>query len=156
MKRTGILIFGTVFAVLLATAPASGADAVTVGDFVREIAALRALPSDTPETALASLRAAGIDVAPPALDRTLTERDVAEIVGALGVPVVTSSPDRVFGRDQVERFFVTMTPELSPSKSRESADSPGPYPRPNDRAADPATKGKGKKKGLPTSPSAPM
>lgn len=155
MKRIGIHLVLLVLAALCMGA-ASGAESVTVGDFVREIAALRALPSETPEAARDALRSSGLDVTSRPLDRTLTESDVAAIVGALGVPVTTGRPDRAFDRDQLDRFLVTMTPELRPATSSDSADSTGPYPRPNDRAADPATKGKGKKKGLPTSPSSPI
>lgn len=131
-------------------------DPPTVGEFVRQIAELRSLPADTPEAARDALGAAGVPIDLTSLDRTLTEGGVVDVMSALGIAVTTGHPDRAFDGDRLARFLVAMTPEIAPSTAADSTDTTGPYPRPNDRAADPATKGKGKKKGLPVSPSSPM
>ena len=45
--------------------------------------------------------------------------------------------------------------QASSADDTASGGTPGPYPRPNDNAADPRERGRGKKKGLQKSPSEP-
>ena len=67
---------------------------------------------------------------------------------AFGIRVTTSRPDAPFGQDAVDAFMIQFKPEVSGSDQAATGDS-GPSPRPNDNAADPRTKGRGKKKGIP-------
>jgi len=155
--RVGRLRAVAALVVFLSCLPVFAGTPVTVGEFMQEIAHLRGLPSQTAEVAVASLRDAGIRLPDDRLDAVLTEGAVASIVNALGVDVRTSQPAATFNSDQMGRFLLTMTRELTgadPEGAGASEDSA--YPRPNGNAADPLTKGKGLKKGLRRSPSDPL
>lgn len=151
--------------VLLATAmamPVLGADdgnTMTVGRFVQRLAQSHQLEATDPAAAAGALERVGIRL-PQNLDfqKTLTERDVATIGRSAGLDVTTNRPDATFGRDRVERFFMTFASEFTPVPGKvggeevvarggatpdgESGNSNG-----NGPPFDPYTKGKGGSKG---------
>lgn len=147
--------------VLLAGATLAGdAPTPTFDDFLLRVAEAKGLDATDGATARADLARQGValpDVAPRA---PLTEAHVAAVSRSLGIAVRTRSPESPFASDSVERYFAVFGREIrssgDPSAASESNEDTGPYPRPNEKAADPAERGKGKKKGLPVSPSAPL
>ena len=145
--RLGVSLAG---GTLLAAAWIASAAEITVGGFLQEIARTKKLATTDAATAQAAIRAAGVDLPPLVLDRPLTEGDVAAISRSLGLRVTTTRPDAPFDGGRVDDFLATFGPTIAKPQGE---DPPGPYPRP-DGAADPAEKGKGKKKGL-VSPSDP-
>jgi hypothetical protein len=161
MSRRCSIFVVLVLALVVAFPAFAIANRVTVGDFLVRVAAARDLPAADASQAVRSLRATGIGV--PALDLSapLTQGVVVQVSGVFGLSLRSSSPNSEFSAEQLERYFVTFEDEigdgdLPTDDSGESAEEPGPYPRPNENAADPLTKGKGKKKGLPVSPSEPI
>ena len=152
MKNLKVL--GGVAAVLVALAlcvPAVAANNVTVGDFVMELAKVRGFTSSNAAQAKASIESTGITVPVTDFDRTLTQGDVVAIGNAAGLNLNSSTPEAAFTGDQVNSFIVSFAPELTvPDDGEQTSNKEG------NNAADPRTKGKGKKKGLFRSPSEPL
>lgn len=135
-------------AVLLVLVPAEAADA-SVGDLLVRLATALNLPATSPAAAAEALRAAGYEIPALDLDKVLTEGDVVAVARALGIRVSSSSPDAAFDASKIEILVESLVlPELDPS----SAD---PLGLSDDNGADPATKGRGRKKGLDKTPSEP-
>ena len=138
-----------VCATLAAPVLADDAAQPTVGDFLHRVATARLFPAVDGPDAERLLRASGVGLPALNLADGLTEGTVVAISGALGLRVSTSRPDAPFREDSVSLFLDLMVTEAPSPEHSASTGEPGPYPRPNDRAADPRTKGRGKKKGLP-------
>ena len=127
----------------------AGGASLTVGDFIHRVALARQLPAMDGADAERLLRDSGADLPTLRLAVQLTEGDVVAISRSLGFLVSTSRPDEPFEDGSVKLFLDLMATQApAPDRSTASGE-PGPYPRPNDQAADPRTKGRGKKKGLP-------
>lgn len=141
----------TVAAVCFVTLGASSApqDSVTVGWFVKEIAASRKLIAVTESDALAALRALEIQLPPLALERPLTESDVVAIGTAMGTRITSSQPASPVSRGQASTFLVAVSGGDEPSMPVSPSDTGG-TPNP---ASD---NGKGKKKGHNKSESEPL
>ncbi len=120
---------------------------VAVGEFLVKIADARNLDAVDGAGAMKLLRFSGVDLPTIDVTGTLTEGTVAAISTSLGIPVSTSRPLEEFKRSAVNAYMDQFKAVVN--QSRNTAGDPGPYPRPNDTAADPRAKGKGKKKGLP-------
>ena len=143
--------FGVAAAALLGAALFGGvalAKSATVGDFLVEIAKAKSLSASDPVSARAALTSAGVALPPLALDKALTEGDVVQIGGALGVPVTTSSPSTPFDSGQVDGFISTFGKKLA--SPGDQTQSPADFPNPG------TDKGRGKKKGHHKSPSDPV
>ena len=143
--------FGVAAAALLGAALFGGvalAKSATVGDFLVEIAKAKSLSASDPVSARTALTSAGIALPPLALDKALTEGDVVQIGGALGVAVTTSSPSTPFDSGQVEGFVSTFGKKLAgggdPTQNARDFPNPG------------TDKGRGKQKGHHKSPSDPV
>lgn len=131
--------------------PALAADVVTVGDFVMELARVRGFAVSDAAHAKVLIESTGITLPTSDFDRLLTQGDVVAIGNASGLRLSSSTPEVTFTGDEVAAFLVSLAPELGATDGGNSTD--GAY---NDNGADPRTKGKGKKKGLFRSPSAPI
>lgn len=158
MKKTRSFrcLMVAVLAMGIAAAPALAASDVTVGEFLVEIAKVKSLSARDGESALAALRAAGMNL--PALDlrKPLTEGDVATVATAAGLNVTTARPSSPFSRNQVSSFLLSFgsdigklptDPPADPhdgSTSGQGTTNPDPQP------------GKGKSKGHNKSPSEPV
>jgi hypothetical protein len=143
--------FGVAAAALLGAALFGGvalAKSATVGDFLVEIARARNLTAADPASARAALTASGVVLPSLALDKTLTEGDVVQIGGAMGVPVTTSNPTAAFDSSQVDGFISTFSRTLTGVGVEPQA--PNDFPNPG------TDKGRGKKKGHHKSPSDPV
>ncbi len=148
-----VLIFITVLAATaLAAAPPAAADRPTVGHFLIEIAKIKNLPATDGNSAAAVLRNAGYRLPNLALDKNLTQGDVASIAGALGMRVTTSKPDAPFTFPEVGAFLKGFGTELGSRLGRGTVGAPQ---RPAEEVP-PWTKGKGKKKGHYKTPSDPQ
>ena len=134
---------------LLAGPIFAGDSGLTVGDFLYRIALARQLPAVDGPDAERLLRDSGADLPALLLPQRLTEGAVVAISGSLGIRVSTSRPDAPFDNGSVGAFLDLMAEQAEIPEGSNTAGEPGPYPRPNDQAADPRTKGRGKKKGLP-------
>ena len=135
--------FGVAAAALLGAALFGGvalARSATVGDFLVEIAKAKSLSASDPVSARTALTSAGIALPPLALDKALTEGDVVQIGGALGVPVTTSSPSSPFDSRQIDGFISTFSKTLA-SGGGDTPQAPSDFPNPG------TDKGRGKKKG---------
>ena len=144
--------FGVAAAALLGAALFGGvalAKSATVGDFLVEIAKAKSLTVSDPVAARNALTARGVALPPLALDKALTEGDVVQIGGALGVPVTTSSPSSPFDSRQIDGFISTFNRTLT-NNSVTGPDAPDDFPNPG------TGKGRGKKKGHHKSPSDPV
>jgi hypothetical protein len=157
---------------LLALFPAPGPIAAEemaeVGDLIRGIADLQGLPATDTESALRSL--AGVGFVLPDIDpgKRLTEGDAAAVLSAMGIPVTSSRPEQVMDRQNLGMLLSSLGNGMNPAPQAPAAgagEDEGPYPRPNENAADPSTKGekngttkgRGKKKGHgDVSPSSPV
>ena len=142
----------------------------TVGDLLIGVAGVKDLETRDAASAKRALAEAGMPVSSLSVSKTLTEADVAEMLATIGVRVRTTRPDRTVSAEVLAMMISALGPEIAgPARAgrpgRDAAYDNGPYPRPNDQAADPATKGKkrgsskgkGKKKGHgPVSPSCPI
>jgi hypothetical protein len=151
---TRFIIF-TFFCVTISLPILASDSGITAGEFLVKIADARNLDAVDGASAMKLLRFSGVDL--PDIDMTgaLTEGTVAAISSSLGIPVSTSRPLEEFKRRAVKAYMDQFKAAVNPF--RNTAVDPGPYPRPNDTAADPRAKGKGKKKGLPpVSESAPL
>lgn len=149
---------------LAATVAVADPGRATVGDLLVEVARLRDLPAEDARSAQRALEGSGVSLAGMNADQALTEGEVARVLSALGVQVTTSRPDLPVDAEALDGVLSALGPEIVSPRS-ESLGAGGPYPRPNDSAADPATKGKkngtskgkGKKKGHgQVSPSTPI
>ena len=137
--------FGVAAAALLGAALFGGvalARSATVGDFLVEIAKAKSLSVSDSVSARNALTAAGVD-------KALTEGDVVQIGGALGVPVTTSSPSSPFDSRQIDGFISTFNRTLTNS-SVTGPNAPDDFPNPG------TGKGRGKQKGHHKSPSDPV
>jgi hypothetical protein len=148
IRPVRVLVLILVICNLAAVPALSGENTVpTTGEFLQQIALARHLPAVDGHDAARLLGESGIQLPALTLSLPLTEGQVAAISRSLGVVVTTSSPDGPFESSSVAAFLDLLAAQ-APKQSTTSGES-GPYPRPNDRAADPRTKGRGKKKGLP-------
>ncbi len=105
----GLLCVGPAAAdVAQAPAGVSGAEMVTVGDFLLRYAQAMNLPLPVtagPEEAAAELQELGIVEADENLERPLTEGDVVRFASRLGIRLTTLDADRLFPGSKVEPFF---------------------------------------------------
>ena len=155
MRHVSLVSSLVVLVAAAAAAPCVSADTTTIGDFLVDVAALRHLQVSDGPSAAAALRSSGVAVPQLDLARALTEADVVAIGRALGIRLTTTRPGDRFDAPRVASFLATFRAEIGGpgNEARGKGDGghqndpPGPYPRP-DNAADPASKGKGKKKGL--------
>jgi hypothetical protein len=124
-------------------APVEAAE-LTVGQFVQELARLKNLNAVDQRAAADELAQAGYRL-PADLDfsKRLTEGDVARISVAGGLPVSTSDPEMPFTSEQVHRFLLAFSTELT---GEDESEDP-PETREKDPGFDPFGKGKGKGKG---------
>jgi len=145
MKRMGVVAVLGIFGLV---APALAGD-VTVGRFYTEIAQAKHLTYADPASAEASLRGAGFDLPSLALDKSLTEGDVASISNAIGLTVTTQRPSRVVTDSQMNMFLTSFGGQIGVSGN-------GPYET-YSQGGDPGQSGngKGKKKGHNKSTSDP-
>ena len=140
-----ILIFCCV-----ATAPVLAGDSgLTTGDFLHRVALARQLNAVDGADAERLLRETGVRLPTLTLNERLTEGTVVTISRSLGVQVTTSRPDAPFESSSMIAFLDLVAAQAPTTEQSATGGESGPYPRPNDQAADPRTKGKGKKKGLP-------
>jgi hypothetical protein len=164
MKTIGrTLLFS---AVLLATSLVVAEAPATVEDLVIAIADLRDLDAGSGDAAVRALRDTGVEVSERDLGAVLTEARMTRVLSAAGLRVTTTRPDAVISAEQLDSILIGLAPEIGADdpSTTPTTDEAGPYPRPNDEAADPATKGKkngtgkgkGKKKGHGVSPSSPV
>jgi hypothetical protein len=142
-------IVALLLSVFLLGTPALAKDA-TVGDFLMGIAKARQLSASDPVSARAALQSSGVVLPPLALDRALTEGDVVQIGGAVGLRVTTTQPAAAFDSGQVEAFLSVFAPKLVPLSGTDPQDTA------EDAFPNPGTgKGNGKKKGHHKSPTDP-
>jgi len=160
MKKIAMFVF--LCLLLMAVSGATAGTKPVVGDLLVEIAHLRGIAADDAVSAERDLRASGIDLPVFDLRDPLTEGAVVGITRSLGLHAKTSRPDAGLDAEAMTRFLVGFAVDIGDAGEQNATHSDdsdngkrGPYPRPNDNAADPLTKGKGKKKGLPQSPSHP-
>lgn len=142
-KRKPAALIATMVVLTVLVAPVEAAE-ITVGQFVQELAKFKALRATDERAAAGALAGAGFRL-PADLDfsKRLTEGDVARISAAGGLPVSTSEPDMVFSSEQVERFFLAFSVELTgEDRNEDTAET-----REKDPGFDPFGKGKGKGKG---------
>src|SRR5262245_44761744 len=84
----------------------------TRGWFLQELARNQRIPADTPEVALPSLRSAGLMVEASRLEQPLTESDVVEIGGLLGMTIRSSSPQAPMSTDRARNVLGLLRGEL--------------------------------------------
>lgn len=159
IKAIRLLSSVSIAVILMLPLPALAAQTQeTVGRFLVDIALLKKLDAPDPASAERSLREAGYTLPSLRLDGPLTEDAVVGIGQALGLNLRTHRAGAPFTDTQASDFLSTFRDVLSrgngdsgkqgaQGKKDDEENPPGPYPRP-DGAADPASKGKGKKKGL--------
>ena len=145
-------------AVAVFVGPALAADQLTVGDFYKMIAGIKAVDYTDAASAEASLRAAGMRLPNLDLAKTLTHGDVAAVANAAGLRVTTSTPDLAFSSGQADQFVASFGTEIGVGGGTGGGgEEMGTDALPWDNGADPRTKGKGLKKGLfKVSPSEPL
>jgi hypothetical protein len=142
--------FGVAAAALIGAAQwCRAAKSVTVGDFLVEIAKARSLSAADPLTARAALTASGVTLPNLALDKSLTQGDVVQIGGSMGVNVTTSDPTAAFDSSQVGNFISTFGRTIAGSGDGGTV-NPFSHPNPG------SDQGRGKKKGHNKSPSDPV
>ena len=147
--RSGIVVAALVGAALFGGVAL--AKSATVGDFLVEIAKAKSLSAADPVTARAALTASGLTLPNLSLDKALTEGDVAQIGGAMGLPVTSANPSAGFDASQVDGFISTFGKNLAGAGNGTQAPaSADPFPTPG------TDKGRGKKKGHNKSPSDPV
>ena len=150
MSRTR---FGIVAAAVVAAALFGGsalAKNATVGDFLVEIAKAKNLSAADPAAARNALTASGVALPSLALDKALTEGDVAQIGGAMGIPVTTGNPSATVSTDQVGGFVAAFGKNLTGAGSTPAKPNAPEVPNPG------SDKGRGKKKGHNKSPNDPV
>ena len=104
MKRVNRLGIIAVLAVGTVLAPAFARN-VTVGRFYTELANAKGLVSVDAASAEANLRGAGFKLPKLALDKSLTEADMASISNSVGVPVTTQRPSEAISEAQMSNFM---------------------------------------------------
>jgi len=94
--------------------PAFTVEDITVGDFIQRLANSLGYHDTGIISATDALKANGIHISPD-LDfkSLLTEQDVVTLARAAGLNVITSHPDRLFNKNQLERFFQAFAIELA-------------------------------------------
>jgi len=152
--------FGMI-AVLAAAALALPAFAgnVTVGRFYTELAKAKHLGAVDATSAEANLRAAGYRLPSIALDKTLTEGDVAAISTSLGVSVSTSRPGSPVSESQMSQFVGSYGTQFAVPKNLQlNPGTPNNGLNPDSQGGDPGNSGNGKgnKKGHNKSTSEPI
>ena len=115
MKRVNRLGIIAVLAVGTVLAPAF-AGTVTVGRFYTELAQAKHLVSVDAASAEANLRGAGFNLPKLALDKSLTEGDVAAISNSVGVPVTTQRPSQIISESQMNTFMSSFGGQIGVSK----------------------------------------
>ena len=142
MKRVNRFGMIAVLAVATVVAPAF-AGGVTVGHFYTELAQAKHLVSVDAASAEANLRGAGYSLPKLALDKSLTEGDMASISNALGVAVTTERPSQLITESQLSTFMASFGGQLG----ARTVGVGGPVL--NSQGGDPGNSGngKGKKKG---------
>lgn len=146
-------------AVAVFVGPALAVDQLTVGDFYKKLADIKAVEYTDAITAEAALRAAGMPLPNLDLAKVLTQGDVAEVATAAGLRVTTSTPDALFTEDQADQFVSSFGTEIGVVVGPGDGDEDmGTDALPWENGADPLTKGKGLKKGIlkRISPSEPL
>ncbi len=104
-------------AIAVAVVPAF-AGGVTVGRFYTEIAQAKHLGSADAASAEASLRGAGYSLPSLALDKGLTEGDMAAISSAIGVTVTTQKPSQVISESQFNTFMSSFGNQIGASAGK--------------------------------------
>lgn len=104
MRKVNRLGMIAVLAVGTVVAPAFAGN-VTVGRFYTELAQAKHLVSVDAASAEANLRGAGFNLPKLALDKSLTEGDMASISNSVGVPVTTQRPSQVISESQMGTFL---------------------------------------------------
>ena len=140
-----------VLAVATAVAPTFAGN-VTVGRFYTELAQAKHLTSADATSAEASIRGAGFDLPKLALQKSLTEGDMAAISNALGVAVTTGHPSELISESRMNTFMASFGSQLGASKT-----AVNPYEA-YSQGGSPGNSGngKGKKKGHNKSSSDPI
>jgi hypothetical protein len=100
-----------VLAVGTVVAPAFAGN-VSVGRFYTELAQAKHLVSVDAASAEANLRGAGFNLPRLALDKSLTEGDMASISGALGLAVTTVRPSQLISESQMNTFMSSFGSQL--------------------------------------------
>jgi len=108
VHRFGIVV---ILAVAMALAPALAGN-VTVSRFYTEIAEAKRLVSSDGASAEASLRGAGVNLPKLALDKSLTEGDMAAISTALGLTVTTERPSQLISESQLNTYLSSFGSQL--------------------------------------------
>jgi hypothetical protein len=111
-----------VLAVGMAVAPAFAGD-VTVGHFYTEIAQAKRLVSSDSASAEANLRGAGFNLPELALEKSLTEGDMASISSTLGLAVTTERPSQLISESQMNTFMASFGSQIGAPKSKAGAGS---------------------------------
>ncbi len=134
----------------VATVPVPATDgSLDVGELLHRVARVRNLPAVDGPDAARLLRESGVALPDLSLDQVLTEGMVVAISRSIGVRLKSSRPDAVFDSRSLDIYLDMVSRQTPAPEPSATAGEPGPYPRPEGPAADPRTKGKGKKKGLP-------
>jgi hypothetical protein len=90
---------------------------VTVGHFYSQLAQAKHLVAVDAASAEAGLRGAGINLPKLALDKSLTEGDVAAISNALGVAVTTERPSQLITEAQLNTFMASFGSQIRKASS---------------------------------------
>ena len=126
MKRVLRAVVGSALCLTLASAVALAAPArassprtqtpestYRVADFAVDLAAAMGVRGLTPESAVATLRSRGINVANP--NKPATESDVVNLLSQAGITVSTKSPNKLVGASQANDIIRAFGPQLSSS-----------------------------------------
>ena len=150
MRRVNRFGMIAVLAVGTVVAPAFAGN-VTVGRFYTELAQAKHLVAVDVASAEASLRGTGLNLPKLALDKSLTEGDMASISNALGVAVTTERPSQLITESQLNTFMASFGSQLG-------ARTVGGPVTINSQGGDPGQSGNGhgKKKGHHKSTQEPL
>ncbi len=109
-----VIRLGVPAALALALAPASALAAdITVGRFYSELASAKQLGAVDQASAEAKLRQAGCPLPKLALDKSLTEGEMAMISNALGVKVTTQRPSQPVSETQMTAYMRAFAPQIN-------------------------------------------
>lgn len=112
-RKLGLLVAVLTVGVLVAPAfAASQRGAVTVGDFVKDVASAMRLPATDATTAEAAIRSAGYSLPRLNASEPLTQGTVAAIGNSVGLHVASSNPAASFSQSQVNGFLTSMSSSL--------------------------------------------
>jgi len=111
MRRVNRFGMIAVLAVGTVVAPAFAGN-VTVGRFYTELAQAKHLVAVDVASAEASLLGTGVSLPKLALDKSLTEGDMAAISNALGVAVTTERPSQLITESQLNTFMASFGSQL--------------------------------------------